>query len=222
MTTDNDIKKNWPHIPNTPLEKAAKQLGLDFKEDTKGSRWSGKDTRPQTFPKADYGAQELILLAGRIAQEGANARKIMEDLVANHKSVKHFLAYGFEGIEDLKNFHVTFIYYGEQSEVQHNFSKRLVDLYFNSNVTSKVLMTFDQPKMFGPGKDIRVLTPINPQAFKHLLPGLRGQLEMYCNKNVHKYPFNPHVTTDLEFFTGTIDRLCLCDNNYNVIKTWRL
>lgn len=149
------------------------------------------------------------------------------------KQPKYFLCYGFEDNTDLKNYHVTLIYFGELQGLQLKVISQIVDKYFDfieeynencplGNTIKAPTITFDKMTMFGKNKDIPVLLPKYENSAGFLLPVLRKKLEGF--KGGDSFPFNPHLTvsgTDLETFTGKIDRLCLCSNGYEVLQTWK-
>ncbi len=148
-------------------------------------------------------------------------------MVVVMKNDKYFLAFTFKGISDFKKFHVTHTYFGELDceqieeviEITENFlmhggtgGKAIPGAFF---------IQFSFREYFGEEKNIPVLLPITTINYNFvLLADLREKLKNY--QGGIKYPFNPHLTTELEWFNGHIEKLYLFKNDYEIVTGWLL
>lgn len=138
---------------------------------------------------------------------------------------KYFLAFGFRGKNQphftLKEYHITLAYFGAEGNAWLiSDIEKVVDDFFKEWTTCPITISFEEVAMFGPNKNIRVLLPFEKYAKNYLLPLLRGNLIPFLGGAI--YPFNPHLTTNDEYFCGTVDKLYLCKNGYEILKEWSL
>lgn len=143
------------------------------------------------------------------------------------KPEKYFLCFGFENFspKDLERFHVTLIYFGELSDQALDDMTEVVNEFFRQGCYyPEQRLIFANEEMFGRNKDIRVLTPTDlavcNSIFKIQFQTLRDRTEKFQSRQ--DFPFNPHLTTDLAFFQGCINKLYLCGRGYKVYKEWKL
>lgn len=147
-------------------------------------------------------------------------------LVTEQKPDKYFLCFGFDNFSeaDLRPFHVTFIYFGELLTCTESGIIKIVSHFLNNFRGYRTpRLHFVAEAFFGPNANIRVLLPVDSYElinFKSYLEPLRKELEK--TSNYSGYPFNPHLTTDLNFYNGRINTLYLCKNKYEVIHAWDL
>jgi 2'-5' RNA ligase len=144
--------------------------------------------------------------------------------------MKYWLCFGFENHanRELEKFHVTMIYFGElETEAMADVIDE-VDFYIRqiSHYIEPFFVKFNRSEMFGIDKTIPVLLPShehNPKGVEYnFMKRLRELLGRFIADGVHKFDFNPHLTTDMKYFEGKINRLCLCSNSYKIEKVWHL
>lgn len=145
---------------------------------------------------------------------------------------KLFLCFGFRHFTpaNLREFHVTHLWLGAIGENDLAIVLTTIDNFFSEGLDIWPMnreIVFSERAFFGPNKDIPVLLPVAfnmpAQLFlsKVFLKKLREEIET----NIQSKPgfgFNPHLTTNLDWFRGTIDKLYLCGKGYRVIKEWEL
>lgn len=142
---------------------------------------------------------------------------------------KYFLCFGFENFAacNLKPFHVTLIYFGELTDEEVSQVTQLTTDFVtddNFRYIAQQSIPFYHEAWFGKHNNIRVLLP-DPtnhvtQILKNDVNDLLQKIKHF-RKN-HDFDFNPHLTTDLDYFSGRIDMLYLCKNNYEVVQEWAL
>lgn len=145
------------------------------------------------------------------------------------KPDKYFLCFGFNNFcdADLKPFHVTLIYFGELTEEEIEDVEFLVGEFVSDDnffMVGSHSFTFHKEAMFGTNNDIRVLLPTQDNHMTEILKNDVNELLSLVGKyRKHRdFPFNPHLTTDLKYFSGTFQTLYLCKNNYEVVEAWDL
>lgn len=143
------------------------------------------------------------------------------------KPEKYFLCFGFDNFspDDLEKFHVTLVYFGVMGNVALIDMINVVEVFLYQRIYTRYQqLTFNHVAMFGRDKNIRVLLPApelkNNHVFHKQFQVLRDRTEKFMEKE--DFPFNPHLTTDLKYFSGNIDKLYLCGRGYRVIKSWTL
>lgn len=137
--------------------------------------------------------------------------------LVNEDLESSYVVFGFEGIDDLEEAHVTLMYFGKIEDDVRDEVCALIDQYFEENEPEKFDSEFIYPAMFGPDKDVKVLLPEDNNIF---LEDLRELLTPYNGSEFKDY--KPHLSTDLEEFKGTIDRIQMSVSEYREIKTWKL
>jgi len=156
------------------------------------------------------------------------------------KPEKFFLCFGFENFSplDLEKFHVTLIYLGAEEGITWPDSRKYkwlvedviktVDEFMldkNRTLYGSFSMVFEEKEMFGRNKDIPVLLPsletypMNVQEWV-FLKKLCDELQQF--QFTGQFPFRPHLSTDLHFFSGTVGKLFLCGKGYKIYKEWDL
>jgi 2'-5' RNA ligase len=128
-----------------------------------------------------------------------------------------YLAGGFKNEENLENNHLTITYFGKRNKNEKNEIINIIEN--NLKKTSPLSLNFNKEAMFGENKDVRVL--LLDESLPDFIHNLREKLMPY-NASKFKNNFNPHITTDLKEYSGTLNRLVLCESEYNIIKEYKL
>jgi hypothetical protein len=100
----------------------------------------------------------------------------------------------FEG-DTPPDLHCTHKYFGDLEDAAVEEIKELLIQYFDKKPFKPFQITFNKEKMFGPDKDVRVLTPTEYNK-DNLLLDLRSKFDKIKEDNYPSY--KPHVTTDKE------------------------
>lgn len=140
---------------------------------------------------------------------------------------KYFLCFGFPNFSasDLRRFHVTMIHFGS-GDADLQAIMREVDHFFDSDLTRPALrlpIEYTEKALFGREKNIPVLLPSKyTRSFleTYFLKKLRDRLELY--QTSPDFPFNPHLSAELDYFRSNISTLYLCGKSYRVLREWAL
>jgi 2'-5' RNA ligase len=128
-----------------------------------------------------------------------------------------YLVGSFKNEENLENNHLTITYFGKRTKNEKNEIINIIET--NLKDTKQLNLKFTTEAMFGENKDVRVL--LLDESLPDFIHNLREKLMPY-NASKFKNNFNPHVTTNLKEYYGTLDRLVLCESEYNIIKEYKL
>jgi 2'-5' RNA ligase len=128
----------------------------------------------------------------------------------------HYVLFGFQGQENLREYHVTHLFMGETYGNDVRKVVGVIDSYVKEKQPKQFNASFKEEKFFGENLDVRVLLPENKDLF---LPDLREKLESF---SASKYPYSPHLTTKLEKYENVVDRIVLSKEGYNPLKIWNL
>lgn len=96
------------------------------------------------------------------------------------------------GTPGLAKFHCTHKFFGQLSDAVAAQVWTTIDDYFRTHLVRPFYVPFKNAEMFGPWKDVRVLT-CDPGYVVDLLPDLRAQLDVF--KEDDYKPYRPHITT---------------------------
>jgi len=91
--------------------------------------------------------------------------------------------------------HCTHKYFGDLEDQAVDEIKELLEQYFEKKPFKPFQITFNKEDLFGPKKDVRVLTPTEYNKEQVMLD-LRSKLDKFKEDNFPDY--KPHVTTDKE------------------------
>lgn len=117
----------------------------------------------------------------------------MKESIESAKSrPTYFSAFIFQGFPDPEVLHVTHKYFADQTPESAAEIEEIMDEFFASPKKFPRAV-FSEQQMFGPDKDVRVLTPKSVD-LKAWFPELRDSLEKF-KKDEHG-EYKPHVTTD--------------------------
>jgi hypothetical protein len=119
-------------------------------------------------------------------------------------TLKYYTNFCFEGFEQA-DFHCTHAYLGELSGEELISKILIIKTYFTLHALYREQMEFRSRALFGPAQDRPVLLLSSSDVDLHL--ELRKELLAGINPEFPVY--RPHVTTNLDFFTGTVDRYSL-------------
>lgn len=119
---------------------------------------------------------------------------MMESIESAKSRPTYYSAFIFQGIPDPEVAHVTHKYMADQTPESAAEIEEMMDDYFASPKKFP-RAAFTERQMFGPDKDVPVLTPKSVD-LKDWFPELRTSLEKF-KKDEHG-EYKPHVTTDQE------------------------
>lgn len=126
--------------------------------------------------------------------------------------------FAFDGIHP-DELHCTSKYLGEQSSGSVAVILTIIENYFRKNGFKGLNPIFQHEEMFGPDKDIRVLTPTDNVGDHNYLMDLFNRLDRIHQDDWPEY--KPHVTTDRPIVTMPITRYCLM-NDDKIMREWRV
>jgi hypothetical protein len=130
------------------------------------------------------------------------------------KKPTYYSGFLFDGISDPEELHVTHKYFGELKDEDAVRVLQIIDDYFKEP-RKFPRCVFDQREMFGPDKDVPVLTPkeFDPDDF---FPDLKKQLDEFRKDD---FDYHPHTTTKLEIVDLPFSGYFLCYDS-EVVQVW--
>jgi len=147
----------------------------------------------------EMGFQELK----KISVELKNGFKPWKEVLENEEDHKEswWTVFLFKDIPNPNDLHVTHKYFGDIGEefTEENLESVIetIDGYFENKEFHSFQLDFSKEEMFGPDKDVRVLTPSSLSDIEkdeYFLLDLKGELDDICPDDWPDY--KPHVSTE--------------------------
>lgn len=134
------------------------------------------------------------------------------------KTLSYWLCFGFDDIHP-DELHCTAKYLGDLTPGSVAIVHVILEQYFRKNGFKGLNPVFQKEEMFGPNKDVRVLTPTDRVGDHNYLMDLFNRLDRIYQD---KWPvYSPHVTTDRPIITMPLTRYCFM-NDDKIIREWKV
>ncbi len=133
---------------------------------------------------------------------------MMNQLDLPDRDFKAYTCFCFKGYKPV-DLHCTHSYFNFTNQEEVEQSVQIIKKYFSKNKFIKKEWVFDVPDFFGTKNNIPVLRMNNELCNQELFLDLRSSLP-----NRHGFlKYNPHITTNLEYFKGVVDRYSIVIKN---------